>query len=168
MKFVLLLLSPLFISFTSHALDRNQLPLVTVQSDSFPNETYTIGFEYDSNGAKVGIFYLDPYQEKLANRLRVFSLQQLQSQSNPPVLLSRVKRDIIKLYYQDSTISVLYRKDATKGEWSTKRLKVACIGSERNCIVSDADSGKVTNSLYIQTHYNGWHFAVGVESIEVR
>jgi len=145
----------------------NRVPLVSIESESYPGQNYSMGFDLDSQGKRVGIFYLDPTQET-DKQYKDFSFQAL---ANPQALVTAQAfgntLNVVEITYVSSVITILYQQNALKGRWSTKKFGVECEGSDSNCVARDLDTGKTTTSIYLTKHTT-FGKTVGVDSIEVR
>jgi hypothetical protein len=177
MKFLALLSTVFALVTTAHAQESasataaafTQLPLVSISTEAYPDQTYTMGFDLDANRQAVGLYYNDPYQDDANKRLLDFSFATLRA--TPQLLIKRSGYDVVKLSYANNKLNILYKKDARRDEWSTKVFNVSCDAQNNNCSVIDGDTGRNTNSIYISSHRARVFFintVVGIESIESR
>lgn len=174
MKMLIILLSFTALTQFAHASDNHQIQLISVETEIYPGITYTMGFDLDSTGKKVGMFYFDPTKGEKGEKH--FSLADLTSK--PQTLMTHQRKDkvyeVVKLSLKGDQVSILYQMDARCGGvkpdcWTERVLKVECDSSERNCVIRDTETGKTTNSLYVTNHTAFFgKVVVGVDAIESR
>ena len=136
---------PLNHSFAQPTEVRIAQELISIQSDIFPGETYTLGIESDGNGEILGVTYLDPYLADAKMRRRFFSTQSLKT---PQVLIrAQNKYDVVMISMSGNLVSVLFRMDVREASWTTKKLLLDCDAKKIHCSAYDPVQNRLVTEL---------------------
>ena len=156
-----------FSSFTTEAVKASlKLPLVYIETQSYPGEQYTMGFSLGESRNLLGLYYFDP-TKPVEEQQKAIPLG-----NNPSIIFSKKGYDIARVTYQAPIMNIEFQQDARKGIWTSKKFEVNCDSHYHNCTVKDLEENKITNSLYIYNHrarVGGMiPMVVGIDSIESR
>ena len=179
MRILALLAALTALSHVAHADDSfastvaSRLPLVNINTEAFPDQTYVMGYDLDANNNLIGLYYNDPNQAIAANQMRDFSFADLALA--PQILITRTTLgttyDVVNISYVPGKLTILFQKDARQNVWSNKVYNVACNASNSSCTVADGDTGVDTSNIYITSHRARIlliNTVVGIDAIESR
>ena len=146
-----------------------RLELIRVTSEAFPDETYSMGLEYDSSGSAVALYYSDLTPgSKVSDRRYSFA-----ALSSPQLLIRAMdKYDLVKIRMNGMNLGVLYRQDVRYDQWREKKFQLDCDSKMRGCHVVDSLSHRPVTQAFVVSHYVRFFGfikkAVGIEELQVR
>ncbi|NDG86233.1 MAG: hypothetical protein EBX52_14485 [Proteobacteria bacterium] len=146
------------------------LELIRINSEFYPDQTYTLGLEVDSGARSIrALYYLDPYPDAKV-RYRRFPLSTL---GMPQVMIrAKDQYDVVKVSLNGNALTVYYRQDVREDTWRTKRFTLDCSSNLTGCSVIDIQKNRTITTAYISAHkvvFIGFiEKAVGIEAIDTR
>ena len=165
--FLLLGLSPLRALSDPFASKPEQIEILKIGSEFYPNQTYTLGLEVDpTTRTLLAIFYRDPYPDAQTPYQR-FPVAIL---SKPQVMIrAKNQYDVVKISMIGRSLTVSFRKDVRENKWNSKRFDLDCTSNLSSCSVMDPVSHRYVTSAYITAHrisiLGVFEKAVGIEAI---
>ena len=124
-------------------------PLITIRSEFYPDESYTLGIISDGNGTLSGIYYQDPNNNDPALRDRTFRTDLLRT---PQVLIRAKGYDVIKIGLQGNHFTVYYKRDVRESRWSSKSFDLNCDSKFLHCSAIDLQKNRIITQAYLSGH----------------
>jgi hypothetical protein len=124
-------------------------PLITVTSEFFPGESYTLGILSDGNGILTGIYYQDPHNSDSQMHDRVFRTELLRT---PQVLIRAKGYDVIKIGLTGNHFTVYYKRDVRESRWSSKTFDLTCDSKIIHCSALDLQKNRLITQAYLTAH----------------
>ena len=162
--------SPLRALSDPHAPKPEQLELLKIGSEFYPDQTYTLGLEVDpTTRSLLAIFYRDPYPDAQTP----FQRFPIASLARPQVMIRANNRyDVVKISMVGRALTVFFRKDVRESKWNSKRFELDCTSNLSSCSVLDPASHRYVTGAYITAHRTYivglFEKAVGIEDILTR
>jgi len=124
-------------------------PLITITSEFFPGESYTLGILSDGNGTLTGIYYQDPNNADPEMHDRFFRTENLKT---PQVLIRAKGYDVIKIGLQGNRFTVFYKKDVRESRWNTKAFELNCDSRVIHCSALDLQKNRIITRAFLSGH----------------
>lgn len=146
------------------------MELIRINSEFYPDQTYTLGLEVDSGTRALrALYYLDPYPDAKV-RYRRFAVSAL---GTPQVVVrANDQYDVVKVSLVGNALTVYFRQDVREDVWKAKRFTLDCNSNLTGCNVIDVMKNRTINTAYLSAHkvvFIGFiEKAVGIEAIDTR
>ena len=154
--------------------DNRKVQLVTISADNKPNETYSMGFNFNSQQQITGVYYQNNFDIVIADRNKIFSLTELIS--SPQVLIKKREFTVVKISYlpeslensNRTAIKISFPLDVRdqKNDVFTRIFPVAC-SDQAHCQIWDGVDGSLINHIHLKCNYLSiFNIAIGIKSLE--
>ena len=123
--------------------------LITITSDFYPDESYTLGVVSDGSGTLTGISYQDPYNRDPALHDKTFPASALQS---PQLLIKAKGYEVIRISLSGMRFSVHYKQDVRESTWITRSFDLTCDSKIIHCSAFDPKQNRIITRAHLTGH----------------
>ncbi len=123
--------------------------LITISSDIYPEETYSLGIVSDGNGILTGISYQDRHNADPDLHDKIFHAAALQT---PQLLIKTKGYEVIRISLQGMRFSVHYKQDVREKNWIKRSFDLNCDSKIIHCSAYDILKNRDITRAHLTGH----------------